>query len=130
MYSFVLLAALLYLLEIDRRGHRGWIAVWLALYVAWANLHGGFLVGAALFFLHWLEQWLRGEPHRHLLFTGIAMVPLSLLTPYGVHYPAYLYHALTMDRSHIAEWGSLASTGSAGAIGAYAVSLLVLAYCV
>ena len=70
MYSFVLLAALLYLLEIDRRGDRGWIALWLALYVAWANLHGGFLVGAGLFFLHWLEQWLRGEPHRHLLLDG------------------------------------------------------------
>ena len=70
MYSFVLLAALLYLLEIDRRGDRRWIALWLALYVVWANLHGGFLVGAGLFFLHWLEQWLRGEPHRHLLLDG------------------------------------------------------------
>ncbi len=130
MYSFVLLAALLYLLELDRRGHRGWIALWLALYVAWANLHAGFLVGAGLFFLHWIEQWLRGEPHRHLLLAGIAMIPLALATPYGVHYPTYLIHALTTDRSHIPEWGSLWSSGSAGAISAYALSLLLLAYCV
>jgi hypothetical protein len=130
MYSFVLLAALLVLLEIDRRGRRGWIAFWLVLYVAWLNLHGGFLVGAGLFWLHWLERWLRGEPHRHLLFAGIAMVPLTLLTPYGVHYPAYLLHALTVDRSHIPEWDALWSAGSAGAIGAYAASLGILAYCI
>jgi len=130
MYSFVLLAALLYLLELDRRGHRTWIALWLALYVVWLNLHGGFLVGVGLYFLHWLETWLRGEPHRHLLFAGIAMLPLMLVTPYHVHYPAYLFHALTTNRSHVPEWGSLGSAGGAGAIGAYAASLLVLAYCV
>jgi hypothetical protein len=130
MYSFVLLAALLWLLERDRRGHRGWIPLWLALYVAWANLHGGFLVGAGLFFLHWFEQWWRGEPHRHLLATGIAMLPLALLTPYGVHYPAYLVHALTTDRSQIGEWSALLSAGSPAAIGAYAASLALLAYAV
>lgn len=130
MYSFALLAALLYLLELDRRGARGWIALWLPLYAAWVNLHGGFLVGAGLFFLHWLEQWLRGEPHRHLLLTGIAMIPLALATPYGIHYPAYLIHALTTDRAHIPEWAPLLSSGSASAIAAYAVSLLLVAYCV
>jgi hypothetical protein len=129
MYSFVLLAALLYLLELDQRGHRGWIAGWLALYVVWINLHGGFLIGAGLFALHWLEQWWRGAPHRHLFFTGVAMVPLTLLTPFHVHYPAYLFHALTTDRSHIAEWGALWSTGSTSGIAAYAWSLVILAYC-
>jgi hypothetical protein len=131
MYSFVLLAALLYLFEIDRRGSRRWIAAWLALYVAWINLHGGFLFGAALFFLHWLEQWWRGEPHRHLLFTGIAMAPLTLLTPFGLHYPQYLIGALLeTDRSHIVEWGPLGSSGDALLIGVYSASLLLVAYTV
>src|SRR5262249_21989569 len=130
MYSFVLLAALLYLLDLDRRGQRKWIALWLPLYVAWANLHGGFLVGAGVFFLHWTEQWLRGEPHRHLLLVGLAMIPLALFTPYGAHYPAYLFQALTTDRSHIPEWDSLWAGGSAGAIGAYAASLALLAYAI
>lgn len=130
MYSFALLAAMLYLLEIDRRSRRGWIAVWLPLYVAWANLHGGFLVGAGLFFLHWVEQWMRGESHRHLLFTGIAMIPLTLLTPFHLHYPVYLVDALTTDRSHVAEWDALWSSTNPAVIAAYAVSVLVLVYCV
>jgi hypothetical protein len=130
MYSFVLLAALLYLLELDRRGGRAWIALWLALDVAWVNVHPGFLAGAGLFFLHWLEQWTRGEPHRHLLLTGIAMLAVAFATPYGVHYPVGLIHALATDRSHIPEWDPLWSGGSAGAIGAFAASLVLLAYCV
>jgi hypothetical protein len=130
MYSFVLLAALLYLFEVDRRGRRAWLALWLPLYVVWMNLHGGFLVGAGLFFLHWLEMWLRREPHRHLLYAGIAMFPLVLLTPYYYYYPPYLLDALTTNRAHIPEWGSLWSAGSASSIGAYAASLSLLAYCV
>ena len=130
MYAFVLLASLCYGLERDRRGDRRWLAVWLVLYVAWVNLHGSFAMGAGLFFLHWLEQWLRGAPHRHLLFAGIAMIPLTLLTPFHVHLLGYLYTALTIDRPHFAEWTPLFETREPALIGAYLASLLLLAYAV
>jgi hypothetical protein len=130
MYAFVLLASLCDGLERDRRGDRRWLAVWLVLYVAWLNLHASFAMGAGLFFLHWLERWLRGEPHRHLLAAGIAMVPLTLLTPFHVHLLGYLYTALTIDRSHFAEWGPLLATREPALIGAYLGSLALLVYAV
>jgi hypothetical protein len=130
MYAFLLLAALCYGLVQDRRGGRRWLAAWLVLYVAWVNLHGSFAMGAGLFFLHWLEQWWRGEPHRHLLAAGVAMVPLTLLTPFHVHLLGYLYTALTIDRSHFAEWGPLFATREPALIGAYCGSLALVAYAV
>jgi hypothetical protein len=130
MYSLVLLAALLYGLERDRRGDRRWLVVWLPLFVLWVNLHAGFLSGAGVFFLHWLEQRLRGAPHRHLFVAGIAMIALTLATPYHVHLWPYLAGALTLDRSHIPEWAPLFATRDPVEIGAYAVSLLLLAYAV
>jgi len=130
MYAFALLAALFYLLEKDRRGDRRWIALWLALYVLWVNLHGSFAMGAGLFFLHWLEQWLRGAPHRHLLFAGIAMIPLTLVTPFHVHLLGYLVTALTIERSHFAEWGALWASRDPALISAFAASLALLAYAV
>ena len=85
-------------------------------------------MGAGLFFLYWLEQWWRGESHRHLLLVGLAMIPLMLLTPYHVHLLGYLGTALTIDRAHFAEWAPVWETGAPALIGAYALSLLLLAY--
>jgi hypothetical protein len=128
MYSFALLAVLLLLLEVDQRGKRWWIGPWLGLYVVWVNLHAGFLVGVGLFFVHWLEMWLRGAPHRHLLIVGIAMVPLALLSPYHVHYAAYLLRAVTMERPHIHEWTGLWMSENRTLSSFYGSSLLLLAY--
>ena len=128
MYSLVLLATLFYLLEQDHSGDRRWLAVWLVLYVIWVNLHGGFLIGAGLYFLYWLEQWLRGAPHRHLLFAGIAMIPLTLVTPFHVHLLGYLARALTIDRSHFAEWAPLWASRDLVLLTAYASSLLLFGY--
>ena len=76
MYSFVGLALLLIFLDRDRAGHRRWLLAWLPLFVLWLNLHAGFLVGAGLFAVHWVEQLLRRQPHWHLLLTGLVMLGL------------------------------------------------------
>ncbi len=118
LFSLVLLAVLLVLLEMDRRGRRAWIAAWLPLYVLWLNLHGGFVVGAGVFALHALERLVRAllETRRlpsafqqtwHLFATGAAMLPLTLINPYGWEYVPFLWHALALDRPTMAEWKPL-----------------------
>lgn len=107
MFTMAMLVALLAMLEADRRGGRKWVWLWLPLYVVWLNLHGGFLVGAAVLVLHTLEQALRRRPVRHLLLTLVAMAALIVINPWGLHYYAYLLRANLADRELITEWWPL-----------------------
>jgi hypothetical protein len=77
------------------------------LWVAWVNLHAGFVVGGAFLAVHAAEQWWRGQPIAHLAATLGAMALLVAVNPYGAGYYPYLAHALTMDRALIAEWQPL-----------------------
>jgi hypothetical protein len=59
VFTLLFSVLLLLLLEEDRRGRRWWIALWLPAYVAWLNIHAGFVVGLGLFALYTVEQTLR-----------------------------------------------------------------------
>jgi hypothetical protein len=107
LFTLAFLAAMLCLLEIDRRGRRWWIAVWLPLYVVWLNLHAGFAVGAVLMALYACEQAVRRQPCWHFVPVGAAMAALVFVNPYGALYVPYLMHGLTMDRPLIVEWQPL-----------------------
>jgi hypothetical protein len=115
LFSVVFLAVLLLLLESDRRGGRWWIAAWLPLYAVWVNLHGGFVVGAGALALYTWERMIRclfdrhGVRHalvgsRHLIAVGAAMLPLTVVNPYGLTYVSYLWRAIRMPRPDITEW--------------------------
>lgn len=116
MVSFVATGALLCFLELDRRGKRWWIPVWLVLYVVWLNVHGGFVVGGAIAGAYLLEQLWRARTealemafreHRHLVLVLVAMAILPLVNPYGWSYLPFLWEALSMDRPLVAEWAPL-----------------------
>lgn len=107
MYSFVCCAWLLLWLDAERRDRHTWFLPWLAIYLFWLNVHAGFLVGAGLYLLHWIEQWLRGQFSPRLFAGGCLMVMLICVNPYGWHYFTYLFQAVTLDRPHISEWAPL-----------------------
>jgi hypothetical protein len=130
MYSLVGAAVLLYLIQLDADGRRRWLAAWLLLFTAWLNLHAGFLVGAGWFALHWLEQLVRRQPHRHLLATGMAMFCLIALNPYGLHYFEYLWHATRLERPYVAEWAPIWQVSLPCQQVMFAGSLLLLSYAV
>jgi len=130
MYSYLFTACLLYWMDRDREGHRRWLAAWLMLYVVWLNVHAGFLVGAGLFAVYWLEQLVRKQPHFHLLLAGLAMIPLMAVNPYGVHYYEYLWNSAMMPRPLIDEWGPLWRNGAFHQIAVFVLSLSLLAYTV
>jgi hypothetical protein len=104
MYSFALLAVLFTFIGLDLRGRRWWIAVWIPLYIFWVNVHAGFLVGAGLFAIWWIERFVRGHRDWHIFGTGLAMAGLIFVTPYGLVYIDYLIEAVGMSRPYIVEW--------------------------
>ena len=117
MITFGLTCFVLYMVE--RHLVRGGRAIWLLvpLFLVWANLHSGFLIGAALFtviagvelFLHWIGrpqvEWLR---LRTLLMVLAACLLIVAVNPYGLH--IYLYPFETQgsaaQQSLILEWHS------------------------
>jgi hypothetical protein len=127
MFTLLFLAWLLCFLELDRTGRRWWIAPWLVMYLLWANVHAGFVVGAVAYALHVSEQLLARRPVRHLVAVGAAMVVLPALNPYGLDYFFYLWHALRMDRPLVTEWRWIGDLSPA-LVALYLFSLLLVAY--
>jgi len=128
LFTLLFIALLLYSLELDRAGLRRWIWAWLPLYTVWLNLHAGFIVGLGFVAGHAGEQWLRGQPYKHLLGVAAAMIALVAVNPYGLAYYGYLAHALSMPRPLITEWAPLWSTDPA-MFRMFLVTLLIVAYC-
>ena len=107
VYSFLFFAVSLYLFELDAQGKRRWILAWLAMFVLWVNLHGGWVMGAAALGLHWLDQLVRRRSHVHLLgVLGLTAAAVSV-NPYGFPYYRQIWTALTMSRAAIPEWAPL-----------------------
>jgi hypothetical protein len=106
-YTYLWVAALLWCLERDDRGHRKWIVPWLLAFPAWANLHGGCAVAFPILGALWVERVATRKPHLHLLATAAGMLALLSVNPYGLDYYAYLWRALAMSRPHITEWQAI-----------------------
>lgn len=104
------IALLMVCLQLDSRGNRRWLLVWLPAYVLWVNLHAGFVVGLILLALHTAEQFCRRRPVAHLVAAGAAMLPLIAVNPYGIALYGYLARGLTLDRPLITEWWPLWQT--------------------
>ncbi len=110
-YSFLLSAALLWMLEGGRRGNKRSFWAWLFIFPIWVNLHAGFVVGLGFVCLYAIEQaWCR-QPVRPALFVLGAMTVETLLNPYGTRYFSFLMRALTMARPRIPEWAPLWKLG-------------------
>lgn len=121
LFTLVFIAAQLWMQELDWRGKRWWVLLWLPMLVAWLNLHAGFVVGLGLMAFHGLERlahaW--GTQHRllapfsatwHLLLAAPLALLSLMLNPYGWQYIPYLIRAIGMPRPLIAEWQPLWQT--------------------
>jgi hypothetical protein len=126
MFSYLFAGLLLAGFDRDRKGDRTWLWGVAVMFPIWGNLHGGCLVGAALFATHWFEQLVRRQPHWHLFFMGLALIPLAALNPWGFQFHVYLVHAILMPRPAIAEWSPLWDPANRIHVLYFGVSLLPL----
>ena len=123
MFSYLFTAMLLWGFDRDREGKRLWLVGVAILFPIWANIHGGCLVGAALFATHWMEQVVRRQPHWHLFGMGLCLIPLAAINPWGFHFHEYLIRAITMPRPAIAEWSPLWEPENRAQLVNYGLSL-------
>ncbi len=117
LFTFFLLALLLWFLELDRAGSRRWIAAWVVVVVAWLNLHAGVVVGMGMLGLYAVESIWRARgrvgtaaavrANLHLVLATAVTLPLLLVNPYGLDYIPFLWEAILLDRPMIIEWQSL-----------------------
>jgi hypothetical protein len=127
VFTLVFLVLLLHFLEADRHGKKGWVLPWLLTYLLWVNVHGGFLAGVAIFSIHSIEQLIRRQPVKHLLATGVLMVALVAINPYGLAYYSYLWEAIGLERPLIPEWAPLWKAWPP-TFGVFIFSLLLASY--
>jgi len=106
-FTFFFFAATLFVLEELWQGRR-WPAIVLPLLImAWANLHGGFVVGLAVIFLYCAVGCLLRKTPWTMVLTAAACAAVTLLNPYGLAFWRYLVPALLHPRARIAEWRPL-----------------------
>jgi hypothetical protein len=112
MLTAALLGTTLVLLRLESAtGRRLWRWALLPLFVAWANLHSGFVLGLVLIATYWLGEWLsprfggvassRGHPGRGHSGLLILVAAATLLNPH--HIEALLYPVRLMTRPEVRE---------------------------
>jgi hypothetical protein len=125
LFSVACFAALLFILKQFEHGNRRALIAAPVLVAAWANLHGGWIVGCAVLLLWSGVQLVRGDAARQARLTvvavGISAVLASLLNPYGVHLWTFLWRTVGLGRSDISEWSSI-STAMPGVIALWATT--------
>jgi hypothetical protein len=130
MFSLLLFAAELYLLEVARTRPRVALAIPL-LMLLWANLHGAFTVGVGLLVIEVLAAaWRRDRAAaaRYLLVTTASVAAL-LVNPWGVGVLGYAF-SLPANRAVtgiVSEWGPTNVRDLTGILVLFAMGVLVVA---
>jgi hypothetical protein len=86
-----------------------WLIAMPALFMAWANLHGGWIVGAGLLAV-WtaVQMFRRGAPRALIVAVAFLSAFATLANPYGWRMWAFLAGTVRMTRD-ISEWQPLLS---------------------
>ena len=106
LFSVVAFAALMWCLTASRNGPKRWLLLIPALFIAWANVHGGWVVGGAVLAVWALGVALGGDRRAATLYAtaGAAALAGTLVTPYGFHLWSFLRDTVGFSRSDITEW--------------------------
>jgi len=114
LFSYFFFTLLILLLL---RKPRGYKALSVAIFLIWANTHGGFLVGVGALALYSvftcagvLSRGLPREAVRILLFFAAALA-VTLINPYGIGLWSFLCSSVSTSRPYLLEWASVPAGG-------------------
>ncbi len=105
LFSLLLFTALLLVLTMADRGRRAVLLAVPVLFAAWANFHGGYIVGLGVLAVWSAVRFLQSPHHwRALLGVMSGAVLATLLTPYGVDLWRFLWQTVGLSRPGIVDW--------------------------
>lgn len=92
LFTFVLLAAWIAILERIRAGQFRWWEFLPIVMLLWVNLHGMFVLGVAVWLIYLagsllenpIRGWIKNGQIRSIFFGGIISLPVTLLSPSGI----------------------------------------------
>jgi hypothetical protein len=105
LFSLLMFALLLLVLQKSEGGNRRLLPTIPLMFAAWANLHGGFLVGLGVLGIWLVAEFVRMPrdwPRTTAL--GAATVTATLLTPYGFKLWSFLGETVGLSRAPIKDW--------------------------
>lgn len=116
LFSVVAFAALLSCLTGAGEGSKRFLLLIPPLFIAWANLHGGWMVGGAVLALWTLATAFDRRPRdaAWLAVAGVAALAGTLVTPYGIELWKFLHETVGFSRADITEWQPIYAFGWQG----------------
>jgi hypothetical protein len=128
LFSLLLFSVLLSCLLAVRRGSHRWLVVLPILFAAWANLHGGWIVGGAVVAAWTMPLLITGDRREALvlLAAGASSLLATLVTPYGFGLWRFLRETVGLSRPEIIEWQPVYVTGWPF-VGLWLIALTILA---
>jgi hypothetical protein len=113
LFSLLFYSVLMACLLAVRRGTDRWLLVLPLLFAAWANLHGGWIVGGAVVVFWTAGLLISGERRQGFLLiaTGAVSAAATLATPFGFGLWRFLRETVGFSRPEIIEWQPVYSTG-------------------
>jgi hypothetical protein len=113
LFSLLFFSILIACLLAVRRGAQRWLLVLPPLFAAWANLHGGWIVGGGVLVLWTAGLLISGERREALYWMAIGVVSAAatLATPFGLGLWQFLRETVGFSRPEITEWQPVYVTG-------------------
>jgi len=109
MFTFVLFALFLYILELARKGENRPLFALPFIMILWNNLHGGCVSGIGLIVIYIIGELLNKKEIKKYIYVLIPTVLALVINPWGLDYLGFLANAVSMKRPDVIEWWGLFS---------------------
>jgi hypothetical protein len=140
LFTYLFFLLVLLMIHAAEQGGTAWLFAAAPVFAVWANAHGGFLAGMAVFLLWacvhlavlvWRAGRLRAlfSPEaRRILLAVIISVLATLLNPYGASLLVFLLRTATVARPEVPEWQPLPLASQEGAVYMLLLALAILGW--